>query len=50
VPFESFENEFLGLQTKVEVNDNTVSWGPFVNYVSILGYLVGQKWAIFAYF
>ena len=24
--------------------------GPFVNYVSILGYLVGQKRAIFAYF
>ena len=26
------------------------SKGPFVNYVSILGYLVGQKRAIFAYF
>ena len=24
--------------------------GPFVNYVSILGYLVGKKRAIFAYF
>ena len=24
--------------------------GPFINYVSILGYLVGQKRAIFAYF
>ena len=27
-----------------------VAKGPFVNYLSILGYLVGQKRAISAYF
>ena len=33
-----------------EILDSSSPKGPFVNYVSISGYLVGQKRAIFAYF